>query len=436
MQRGAVWHFWGYDYAGKKYTASTHQTDRKAALDAAREIERDKSVPAPDQTQTAQELTLAEALGLLGQHDARVNAAPKTVQFHVDRGRHLVRLLLPDTRLIDVTPPAPTLVAYTDTRLAENASRHTIQKELRVLRQAKAVGGYSGDPKSLTVEGFKRAKGKRGYYKPGARWLRKPEWIGALIAETSSNPDRHRIDRRDDILTLVNLGLRRRELLVICREHVDLVKRVLKLEELVRGGVVVRELKTDGSARPLPLNDVMLALFTRRMRNARVGTPLFTEWGSGNRDLRANWKRARASLLARAKKGDARQDLDVELPKSLTFNDLRRTFCSLMKNAGVSFEDCAELLGHQDIAMVRLVYGHTDMARLHAAVAKLPPMALPPVALPRARKPSRRQLQKQRLQARTGAISTAAQTAEARPAQTAYVSAVNAMGKKGSKGAS
>jgi integrase len=198
----------------------------------------------------------------------------------------------------------------------------------------------------------------------------------------------------------------------------------------------VRELKTDGSARPLPLNDVMLALFTRRMRNARVGTPLFTEWGSGNRDLRANWKRARASLLARAKKGDARQDLDVELPKSLTFNDLRRTFCSLMKNAGVSFEDCAELLGHQDIAMVRLVYGHTDMARLHAAVAKLPPMALPPVALPRARKPSRRQLQKQRLQARTGAISTAAQTAEARPAQTAYVSAVNAMGKKGSKGAS
>jgi integrase len=405
--RGKVYSFWGYDYAGKRYTASTHQTDPKAALSAARRIEREKSVPPPDQATNpaTQEATLAQALSLLSKHDARVGAAHNTVEFHEGRGRHLVRLLLADTRLIDITQA--TLQAYSDKRLAEHADRHTIQKEHRVLRHAarlaKAVNAYSGDPKALTVEGFDVPSGKRGFYKPGVTWLQRMEWIEELIAQTSANPDKHRVDRRDDLLTIINMGLRRRELLVICPEHVDLRKRILYLRELEKDGAVERELKTDESTRELPLNDIMHALFGRRMRRARLGVPLFTDWGSGNRDLQANWRRARAALLARAKSRRARQDLDAILPKSLTFNDLRRTFCSLMKNAGVSLDDCAELLGHKDTAMVRLVYGHTTLDRLRAAVAQLPGMALPLTPIGRTQKLSRRHRQRLHAQAREAA---------------------------------
>jgi integrase len=75
------------------------------------------------------------------------------------------------------------------------------------------------------------------------------------------------------------------------------------------------------------------------------------------------WKRARAKLN------------DDELPHRLTFNDLRRTFCSLLRNAGVSLEDCADLLGHADITMVRQVYGHASKKTLKSAIAKMPSMS-------------------------------------------------------------
>jgi len=142
-------------------------------------------------------------------------------------------------------------------------------------------------------------------------------------------------------------------------------------------------------------------LFRRRLRLVPAGRAFFQDWGAGNRDLQANWRRARVWLLENAVKTggrEARAELEAVLPTRLTFNCLRRTFCSQMRNAGVSLEDCAELLGHQDIAMVKLVYGHTAMATLRTSVAKLPTMALPPQAL-RTQKVSRRHRRRLRAEA-------------------------------------
>jgi integrase len=307
----------------------------------------------------------------------------------------------------------PALEAYSDKRLAELADRHTIQKEHRVLRHAlrlaKKGGFYLGDPAALVVEGFAQASGNSGFYQPGENWLERVEWIEALVAHTSSNPDRHRVDRRDDVLVYTNVGLRRREVLLILPEHVDLQKRTVTIRMPRRERNAPRKtgLKTDKSKRVLPLNDLMTELFRRRLRHAQPGKPLFTDWGSGNRDLNANWARARAWLLERAPSKRDRAELEATLPHSLTFNDLRRTFCSQMKNAGVSLEDCAELLGHEDIAMVKLVYGHTAMDTLRKAVAKLPEMALPPQAVPRQRGLSRRQRQRLRAEARAATATEA-----------------------------
>ena len=396
--RGGIWSFWGYDYADVRYTASTHQTDYVAALEAARKIERDRSVPPTDPAKAqAQAYTLAEALGLVAAHDRRVKAPANTVRFHVDRGRHLVRVFGAKCLLVGIKAK---LKAYVDKRLDEDAADSTIAKELRVLRRAARLahddGFYPEEPSKLTVEGFT----EDDVYEPCDVWLERVEWIDALIAHTSTNPDQHRIDRKDDLLVIINMGLRRRELLKLHPEHVDLQRGIVSVRRAKRGRKRKREprgggLKTKKSQRELPLNDVMRALFARRLRFAKAGHPLFVDWGSGNRDLQANWRRARAWLLDQEKTPAARAELDAVLPHGLTFNDLRRTFCSLMKNAGVSLEDCAELLGHEDTAMVKLVYGQTAMETLRKAVAKLPSMQLPPEQLrPRTKGPSRRQRQR------------------------------------------
>lgn len=455
-----VFSFWAYDHAGERYTGSTDVRhtcadgacksegkgkrrdwskcpDWRAALEVAKRKERDRSVPpANPSAARAEGFTLQQALNLIAAHDLRTNASKNTIEFHVGRGRHLIQKFGPDylcSNFADVGEGIAALNKYSDQRLAdspettgiEESGHHTIQKEHRVLRHALALakkeGRFLGDPAALVVAGFDTAVGEQGFYQPGEIWLEDAESIEALIEATSSNPDRHRIDRRDDILIYTNLGLRRREILLIRVEHIDFKARTVSIRKPKRQSRKVElaeraaarkhgrkaGLKTDSSKRTLPLNDVMMAVFKRRVRIVEPGQPLFTNWGSGNRDLNANWARAREARLERAQAQGGKRvrvELDARLPTSLTFNDLRRTFCSQMKNSGVSLDDCAELLGHEDDEMVKLVYGHSAMETLHKAVAKLPEMQLPPQALPRTKGPSRRQRQR----FRKGAAAAAA----------------------------
>ena len=327
--------FWGYDYQGVRYETTTHQTDFEAALNAARKIERDRAA-GPVAKPVKGPCTLEGAFALLTGNEILKGSKPNTIRFHNDRKAHLVRLL-PST-VADIN-----LDTYTIARLGEGADRHTVQKEHRVLRQALKLAGY--DTSKFKVDGFVSAK---HFYTPGDAWLEEVTHIFALLDELDPT-------RRDDVLTYVNTGLRRRELLTITRGRVNLQKRELYIDELDR-----ITLKTTGAKRTLPLNDVMLSILSRRSE--------FSEWHSGNRDINSAWKRARAKLVS----NDA--DLDETLPQRLTFNDLRRTFCSLMRNAGVSFEDCADLLGHEDITMVRQVYGKAASKTLKAAIAKMPAM--------------------------------------------------------------
>lgn len=356
--KGKTWYFWGYNYLGKRYETTTHQTDWKAALNAAREIERERAgapVAVPKKTEPG---TLAQAFECLTAHEKRVAARPNTVEFHDDRKAHLLRLLGEKTLCDSLTVHA--LNQYTDKRLEEGAGRHTIQKEHRVLRQALRLSKVAGlstiDQSALKVEGFIN---KREFYKRGAVWLEKAEYVVALLAEVVSA-------RRDDVTMCVNTGLRRRELLTIARERVNLGTRILRIDEYQDV-----TLKTEASVRKLPLNESAYEVLHRRLEGVPAGVPVFSEWASGNRDLQAAWERAREKLVA------ANADLDAELPTSMTFNALRHTFCSLMKNEGVSADDCADLLGHEDRTMVIQVYGHAALSTLRKAVNKLPRMICP-----------------------------------------------------------
>src|SRR5262252_5014435 len=117
--RGRIWAFQGYDYRGKRYKATTHQTDRKAAIKAARKIEDERAVlPSNPASHRAQTATLDDGLTELELHDVRVNAPETTRQFHEDCGGHLCRFFKGEALLVEIANVA-TLKKYTDKRLAE-----------------------------------------------------------------------------------------------------------------------------------------------------------------------------------------------------------------------------------------------------------------------------------------------------------------------------
>ena len=58
--------------------------------------------------------------------------------------------------------------------------------------------------------------------------------------------------------------------------------------------------------------------------------------------------------------------------RNISPNDLRRTFASWLKQAGVDSMVVAKLLGHTTSRMVELVYGHLNDATTSAAITKLP----------------------------------------------------------------
>jgi site-specific recombinase XerD len=418
--RGSVWWFRGYDAENTIYRVSTHQTEKKTAIEVARQIERERAVPSDRAAAARRALTVEGALELLLKHDLRVGARANTVTFHRNSGRHLVRLLNADRPVHDLTIADTN--TYTDLRLAEGRGtlkqRHSIQKEIRVLitalNCAKEMNLYAGDTKKLRPKAFAKQK---LFYAPGTDWLENGEQCAALLEHTSdSKYGKAKIDRKPHVIAYIHTGVRRDELYLIHPEHVD----------LDRGVVEVDGTKTDGAKRTVALSTTAREVFKRQLRTARPGRPLFAPWGKCNRDLKANWLRARRALIERARMRAeeaaataaaepdyrAAERLDITLPRRLSFNDLRRTFCSLMAAAGVPAHHCADLLGHKSLDMVMSVYKRVAPVSLQAAVDALPalPIGLEVVVNPEAQKrPTRRAQQAARKASRLRAVSVSVQ---------------------------
>lgn len=356
--RGNTWWIVGYDDSGKRWRESTHQTDRKAAIAAATRLERERAVPT---NRAAHTTTLEAALALVLAHDKRAGNSAHTIRFHTDKARHVVRVLGASSKIHTLTLADTT--RYTDKRLEEGADLHTVQKEVRVLLQglalAKEVGLYLGEPGSLKPRVLKK---KASYYTPRHTWLTADQ-CRALLGHVSVGLQVRNIDRRDHVRAYLLTGVRKSELYQIHAEHVDLDK----------GTVWIAGTKTEQSARVVFLNAEGVELFAKKLARAKPGKPLFEPWASARRDLQNAWDRARKA----AEKAAAKQKKPLTgWPEKISHNDLRRTYCSQLCNAGVPMQHAAKLLGHADLTMVQTIYGRLAPETLAAAVAKLPSMDL------------------------------------------------------------
>jgi integrase len=133
------------------------------------------------------------------------------------------------------------------------------------------------------------------------------------------------------VITALNTGMRRGEILGLQRKHLDLTH-----------GFILLDKTKNGDRREIPINKTMQELF-ESIPKRLDSTYIFCHKESGlpYGDIKHSFDKARK-----------RTKLD-----DLHFHDLRHTFASHLVMAGVDLTTVKELLGHKDIKMT-LRYAH------------------------------------------------------------------------------
>jgi integrase len=169
-------------------------------------------------------------------------------------------------------------------------------------------------------------------YVPVDRNLAIDEFVELLLAAPN--------DRKADLLFFVLSGAR-------ANEH----KRA-KVEYLFRpsGDLFLDGTKTTNSKREVPFLPQLRAVLVRLAQGKKRSEKLFKPWKNMNRDIH----------LYCGKAGIA----------PATPNDLRRTFCTWLVNAGTEYAIIAAVIGHTSTKMLEMVYGRVKSEIKKLAVYK------------------------------------------------------------------
>lgn len=162
----------------------------------------------------------------------------------------------------------------------------------------------------------------------------------------------------------VRTGLRRGELLGLRWIDIDLEQKLLRVRQQVRrtdtGYEVSDTLKTPRARRSVPLTDSLLILlreYKLRM-GARAHGLLFPDKAGEPRDPQSITRNF-ARLVKRLGLGDYH------------LHDLRHTFITMMRTAGVDLEILGDLAGHEHTDTTANIYSAADLERKRQAMEKL-----------------------------------------------------------------
>jgi len=248
-----------------------------------------------------------------------------------DAFKHLSRLLGAETRAPDLT--AARLDAYAEARMAEGASRATVNYELAAARRAFRLGIEKGLLATMPVIRLPRVHNARsGFFEDGdfaALLLELPPYLQPVVR----------------FLRLT--GWRRSEVLSLTWDQVDWEGAVIRLAASDTKG---------GDARLFPFGQAPeLKQLLEAQWQGRAGLFVFHRAGQriGAMALRGAWKRA-------CKRAD--------LPGRLV-HDLRRTAARDLRRAGVSEGEVMKLCGWRTRSMFDR-YNIIDEQDLARAVAK------------------------------------------------------------------
>ena len=347
VHRGGVWYCWIPRPGGGVRRVSTGCVDKKAAADRFKQLEREAVSPSHAAANAA---TIERILVDYIASRRRLGRAAGTIHHVETKAGHLGRLL--PTRVAELEREGhPRMVAYVEARLAEGARRTTVKKELRVFGAAWKLARRN---KLATLGLDELMPELEDDYEPRTRALTPwelvalvhalPTWKAAIVVWT------------------VATGARWGE-----------VTRALPGD---RTGDMqdLRGTKTKLAKRTVPLVGLALRMVEWAERAAsHVDAPVRVGPWRGDR-LFVRWVNARRDLA------DVCRKLGLA---PVSPNDLRRTFGTWLRNAGVEPSLIGAAMGHVDSRMVEQVYGRLTPEALAKLLAA---RVAPPPALPEARR--------------------------------------------------
>ncbi len=322
-RRGSIYWCWVKDHNGKWGRKSTGRRDKLAARLEKRRLER---LYADPNYFASHETKIKDAVDRFIEERGRRGKAAGTIKMYEQKSGHINRLFGGESALATIT--ASRVDWYIGKRESEGASKHTIHKELVTLRGilkiAKRRNEFPHDISGVMPVGYSAE------YEPRTAFLTR-EQLEKLLGELGPH-------RAAQVAYAVATGARRGELFRARRSDVE------------GGFAALRGTKTKKSARTIPIVDLFSDLLERALRDAPGSDPLFQSWGNARRDIIRACDRAGVPHV--------------------TWNDLRRTFSTLLRQQGAGLDDLADLLGHEGTAMVRRVYGQDTPERLRESLRK------------------------------------------------------------------
>lgn len=334
--RNGVYYADYIDRSGRRQQPSLRTRDKAVARAKLRDLELATTDRAPQETETL-DVALSYFVDV-----TCAGKSPGTIESYKQKARHLSRLR-GDVLLDRLSKES--VERYIAKRLEEEAAKHSIHKELVVLRgalnAAEERGRFHLGVASVVPE-FDAA------YEPRRLYLTPDQFI-ALVDNIQrplgKNPpafrrqrwERRRVNRIFHVMLMALASERAGEVELMQWENVDLRRNV----------IVVPDGKT--GSRVLKIHPELRTWFEEY---AETSGPICEPWGSIRRDLHRACDRA-------------------GIPR-VSPNDLRRTFASWLVQKGVPLYVVSRLLGHKSTRMVELVYGQLDDATMDAAINALP----------------------------------------------------------------
>jgi len=328
-QIGKSWYLDFY-YAGKRYKESIGAVNRTVAKEKliVRKREVIQGTYKPKKTEIPFEKFREQYLEY-----SRSNKMPSSAQRDENSLKHLQRVF-DGKRLSDISPFL--IEKYKTMRKGEGAKPATINHELACLRHlftmAVKWGKASANP-GREVKLLKEPAGKDRIltYEEEKRLL---DYVG-------SGPKSKHLEA--SIITALNTGMRKGEILSLKWENVDF-----------KTGYIIVERTKNGEIRKIPMN----APLTTALKNVKSSIPsseyVFSSGGNPFGDVKTAWWKAL-------------KETGIE---RFRFHDMRHTFGSRLGMAGVDIKTIQELMGHKDIKMT-MRYSHPTPEHKKQAVKVL-----------------------------------------------------------------
>lgn len=264
---------------------------------------------------------------------AKSNKKPSSAQRDEYSLKHL-EVVFGGKRLSDISPFL--VEKYKTLRKVEGAKPATINHEMACLRHMFTMALKWGKAEKNPVREVKFLKEPQGK----DRILTPDEEKRLLDYVRSKTKSKH---LEAIIITALNTGMRKGEILKLKWENVDFKNRHITVVDTKNGEI-----------RRVPMNKDLTTILKNVKDKMQPKEYVFSENGKPYGDVKTGWWKA----------------LEVSGIDNFRFHDMRHTFGSRLGMAGVDIKTIQELMGHKDIKMT-MRYSHPTPEHKRRAVEVL-----------------------------------------------------------------